>query len=989
MTTDPAVHAFDRKHMERQIRNNQVIMIILLLISLGSSWLLVSYLVGQVSKTADEEALAHILENSEQLHYSFTNRISDVWAIMQVENLTLSMLASAPEEDVRKSLYLLQEESDANRIYLISRDGHCLDSRGIIGQWQLDTTMLPVLQGKGALCRLRREDTGGDLLDFMILMDSPVTDQQYVLLLLEYKLDTFLRVLELQPYGGQGVAYVVDGSGRTLFKTAETLASDHPQNYFFFQFLKNMRFEGNPRVQNVYALRSVVNAGETGAVYVSGGSYSYALSYQPLSIADWYLMLMVEKSALSESRMTYMQQVQWITVGANLLVMVVCLAVYEINSRRIRRRAAVQLSGRERIINTLSTNSQGVYLLLETAGRQCTFVSDSIQSMLGVPQSEIMQRGMPPLLRLFANPALEQALRVWDCTAMFESDRFVFRESENAAPKYLRIRAFPPQDDEVLLSILDETADAQREQDLEAAVRAARRANRAKSTFLSNMSHDIRTPMNAIIGFATLAVANIDSRDKVKDYLSRILSSSNHLLSLINDVLDMSRIESGKIHLEEQEVNLPGVLHDLKTIISGQIHAKHLDLYMDAMDVIDEDVYCDKTRLNQILLNLVSNAAKFTSPGGMVSIRIAQLPGAPEGMGLYELRVRDTGIGMNPSFAAKIFEPFERERTSTVSKIQGTGLGMAITKNIVDMMGGSIELITRQGKGSEFIIRLSLRLQPVRRSPERIGALEARRALVVDNDTRSCGIAARMLSRIGMRAEQAFSGREAVQRTGQAQEQDDPFDVYIVNWRLSDISGVELIRRLRVLCGQAPIILLTAYDWSDIEAGARESGFTAFRSKPLFLSDLREALLTALGQHARDDDSLLPQASGELTGKRLLLVEDNDLNREIALEILHEYGLVTDTAENGAVAVKKISESAPGDYDLVLMDIQMPVMDGYEATRRIRALDNPALSRIPIVAMTANAFDEDRKAALDCGMNGFFSKPIDIAEALQVIRSVL
>ena len=525
---------------------------------------------------------------------------------------------------------------------------------------------------------------------------------------------------------------------------------------------------------------------------------------------------------------------------------------------------------------------------------------------------------------------------------------------------------------------------------LQVAVEKAETANRAKSTFLSNMSHDIRTPMNAIIGFTTLALSNIDDTDRVKDYLGKTLASSNHLLSLINDVLDMSRIESGKIHLEEVEVNLSDVLHDLKTIVSGQIYAKQLELYMDVMDVTDEDVYCDKTRLNQILLNLLSNAIKFTPAGGTVSVRVRQLAGKVHGCGQYEFRIKDNGIGMSQEFAQKIFEPFERERTSTVSGIQGTGLGMAITKNIVDMMGGTIEVQTAQGKGTEFTVCVPMRAQTEQRPVEKITELEGLKALVVDDDFNTCDSVTKMLVKVGMRAEWTLSGKEAVLRARQSIEMSDVYHAYIIDWRLPDMNGIEVTRQIRSLHDDTPIIILTAYDWSDIEVEAKAAGVTAFCSKPMFMSDLRETLMSALGQKPADAvQRLLPEKNADFKGKHILLVEDNELNREIAQEILQEYGFLVDTAENGAVAVEKVSTAAPGSYDLVLMDVQMPIMDGYTATRKIRALDDPARAKLPILAMTANAFDEDRRNALESGMNGFLSKPIVIGDLVQELHKIL
>ena len=395
----------------------------------------------------------------------------------------------------------------------------------------------------------------------------------------------------------------------------------------------------------------------------------------------------------------------------------------------------------------------------------------------------------------------------------------------------------------------------------EDALKVAESASKAKSTFLSNMSHDIRTPMNAIIGFATLALDDIRDGKKVQDYLSKILSSSKHLLGLINDILDMSRIESGKVVLEEQETDLVTTLQELQSIMEGQAKERKLKLHVDYSNLRDRHVYCDKTRLNQVMFNLLANAVKFTSEGGSIWLTMSQLEPTyeVEDRAIYEIRVKDTGIGIGKEFIKHIFEPFERERTSTVSKIQGTGLGMAITKNIVDMMGGTIEVESQKGVGTEFIIRLELRLQA-----------EAR----------------------------------------------------VAN-----------------------------------EDGAKQHG------------------------HAK--------GVAEFAGKRLLLAEDNELNREIACMLLSKYGFVIDTAENGQEAVDLVAASAPDHYDLVLMDIQMPVMDGHEATRRIRSLEDKELAKVPVVAMTANAFDEDRKAAKECGMNGFISKPINMQEVVQALRMCL
>ena len=532
----------------------------------------------------------------------------------------------------------------------------------------------------------------------------------------------------------------------------------------------------------------------------------------------------------------------------------------------------------------------------------------------------------------------------------------------------------------------------QKTRELTLALQTADAANRAKTTFLNSMSHDIRTPMNAIIGYTALTSAHLDNKERAQDYLSKIAQASNHLLSLINDVLDMSRIESGKVTINEHPENLADILQGLRNIIQSDIHAKHMELFIDTVDVVDEEIYCDKLRLNQILLNLTSNAIKFTPTGGTVAIRVTQKPSRSREHGLYEFKVSDTGIGMSPEFSKTVFEPFTREQTSTVSGIQGTGLGMAITKNIVDMMGGTICVESEPGKGTCFTVNLELRFSAEHQEMGAIAQLEGFRGLAVDDDMICCQSVSKMLRKIGMRAEWALSGREAIARAAEAVELSDPFEVYIVDWSMPELSGIETVREIRRVVGEkSPIILMSAYDWTDIEEEARRSGVTGFISKPLFASDLHHTLRRSLGLYEKEtppNKTPEPARNDSFSDKRILLAEDNELNREIAVEILKEAGFQVECAENGQQACEMVQAASPGYYDLILMDIQMPIMDGYDATRVIRAIPDPAKNSLPIIAMTANAFEEDREQAMAAGMNGHLAKPIDLEKMLSLLREV-
>ena len=528
-----------------------------------------------------------------------------------------------------------------------------------------------------------------------------------------------------------------------------------------------------------------------------------------------------------------------------------------------------------------------------------------------------------------------------------------------------------------------------RNQELADALAQAQHANASKTTFLSNMSHDIRTPMNAIIGFTSMALRHFENRTQVKDSLEKVLASSKHLLGLINDILDMSRIESGRVEVAEQECNLSDLIHNLIHLIQPQITAKQQKFHIDAFKVKNEEVYADQLKINQVLINILSNAVKYTPSTGSIFFRISQYESDIPGCAKYEFRIKDNGLGMSKEFLKHVFDAFEREETSTKSGIQGTGLGMSITKKMVELMGGEISVESEKDKGSEFIVTLDLKL---RQDVKQVSVQELKnlRALIVDDDFNTCESVTTMLKQIGMNSEWTTSPREAVFRAGRALD-DDPFSAYIIDWLMPDQNGIETVRQIRRVVGNtAPVIILTAYDYSDIEQEAKAAGVTTFCTKPLFMSDLKNALSRAIGSSDNDNNEQDDLSATDFGGKRVLLVEDIDVNREIAKAILTEIGLEVEDANDGTVAVEKFKTSPPNHYDLILMDVQMPTMNGYEATQAIRAMTNRRDAKtVPIVAMTANAFDEDKENARNAGMNDHLAKPLDIPKLLETLHKYL
>ena len=519
---------------------------------------------------------------------------------------------------------------------------------------------------------------------------------------------------------------------------------------------------------------------------------------------------------------------------------------------------------------------------------------------------------------------------------------------------------------------------------LQHAAREAASANRAKTDFLSTMSHDIRTPMNAIIGLTTIAEKNLDDPKAVGENLRKITLASNHLLTLINDILDISKVESGKLNLSPQTFSIVESVENLVNLSQPMVKEKNIDFNFRIGQFEKEYLYADQLRLNQIYINILSNAIKYTEPNGQVSVDMIEEASQKPGCVKLTYRVADTGIGMTPEFMATMYQPFSRQTDSRVNSIQGTGLGLAITKQMVDLMGGTIDCQSQPGQGTTFTIVLDIPVADQQRDEMKLDPVDV---LIVDDDEVLLETAVDTLESLGVTADRATSGLEALGMIAHRHETGRDYGVVILDWKMPEIDGVETIRRIRSEVNpDTPVLLISAYEWSDIEEKAKEAGANGFLTKPLFRSTLYDKLSEILGTEIT---SVEPETDySDLEGLNILVAEDNEINWEIISALLSMYGITTERAENGRICVEKMKQAAKGSYTLIFMDIQMPEMNGLDATRAIRSLQDPWASSIPIVAMTADAFSENVTECLNAGMNGHIAKPIDIKLVIKEIRRI-
>lgn len=781
-------------------------------------------------------------------------------------------------------------------------------------------------------------------------------------------------------YEGAGRTYLFDGSnGDFILKSLGIDGTSTRQTNIY-----DLLSASENQERDITDFQQAVKARQSGtAVFDFNGENSF-LCFLPLdSSPDWYVATVIAKDALLRESNEVQQMIQWVLV---ILCISLALAVVVFGVWRAQQVRTKETQYRDALFGNISANLDSSFLIYEKASRKTAFVSDNIKRLLGLDR-DFLAKDAGRLFDWCRIPADDpQRIAFLEGTLSVPALREVFVENElGEESRVIRLELIPADLGQELAVLTDITKDKEIQHSLLDAMKRAEAASNAKNDFLSSMSHDLRTPINGVVGMTAIAAAHLDDKERVQDCLVKINESTAHLLSLINEVLDMSQIESGKIELTNEPFNLAELLQNVLNINYPGIQQKNHTVNVRVQLMEHENVIGDPTRLTRITENLISNAIKYTPANGTITLNLREKEPMIQGYGCYELIVQDNGIGMSPQFLDKLFDPFEREEDVRISRIQGTGLGMSIVKNIVELMMGHIEVESEKGKGTTF--RTTVNLQIDEHTDEPANALTGLPVLVVDDDSAACEAVTNILNSIGMTGEWVDNGPAAIEMVVQRHNLKKDYLAVLLDWRMPGMDGMETARRIRAAVGaEVPIIIFTAYEWNQIEAEAREAGVNDFLTKPIYKAKLLQKMVEITTGKTEPFSSLNLPISGEfLAGTRVLLAEDNQLNKEIAVELLGMMGIETDCAENGAEAVELFASSAIGAYSMILMDIRMPKMNGYEATRMIRRMGREDSLTIPIVAMTADAFKKDEQLAREAGMNEHLSKPVSVERLTQVL----
>ena len=933
----------------------------------------------QITGRMNLSANQNLLTSSKVISEGLNNKISLDRELL----FTLAdMLASEQESAVGETLLGYVKSTDFFHFTYITMDGEGVDSDGnLVHVSDLPFDDLALSSGKDGMSAPYYGASGR----LQITYQSPVRKDEKQIgaiyadrVINDYNLPTLFTF-----NNGEGYAYVVDKNGNYIIESRGT--AEQPDIYSY------LAMQGNSRaVQNT--LCEVIQEGISGTLVVINENQKSLLGFLPLDEPEGsYLITMIPRAVLQRESTPII--IMLYTMFTFLLIGAVAIANL-VTGRQSMREEARQREYREKLFRNLSANIDFVFLLYTPSTQKVELVSDNLPVLLGITAKQVQERpklvfsasGMAP-----DDPAGNSFL---DGTLNKQVTReAMVGDGPNEVKRWFAVHMIPADYGQYLAVFQETTKEHNMREHLADALKQAQNSNQARTAFFSSMSHDIRTPMNGIIGMTNVALNSLDNMEKVESCLNKITAASGHLLQLINEVLDMSRIESGKISLKEENVHLPSMMANLISFIRPDMDKKRQSFELKSQILEHDTVISDGLHLQKILLNLLSNAMKYTQAGGTISMQITETNVDADTIRLRFV-VEDNGIGMTPEFLERVFAPFERAEDSRMSQATGTGLGLAITKSIVDMMEGDIYVESEKDMGSRFTVELPLKLPKLQM--QELPDLAGYSVLIVDDDQDACESISLILQETGIRADWVMNGMEAVEKAWQAHVMEDDYCIVIVDWKMPEMDGVETARRIRARLGSGmPILLLSAYDWENVKEEAIQAGINGFLTKPIFKADILEQMKQYIqGGYQEYEEQQIQETENlegvrKLEGVRILVADDNELNLEIMFEILNSSGAEVDCVHNGKEALDTYLKSSQGYYQIILMDVHMPEMDGLQATKKIRNSGRPDASIVPIIAMTADVFKEDIRRCKDAGMDAHIGKPVELDKLYSMVRKFI
>lgn len=934
-----------------------------------------------------EESVSHLEEIYNQINASFSVLVSNNWNMLDDWKYHIGHAIDESEEKLHEFLQNGKDNWNFTDFYFLDKDGNYRSFLGQEGIMDLGPQLETVMKEREKIVVDGYLSDGTSLTIFAIPVERGFYHgMEYSAIAVGYNSSDLKKTLNIKAFQQQSEYCVVRSDGGVLFSAREE--EEHLTNLLYF-----LEKQATLIDSSLEQIVSDFSEGREGVIrFKATGNVCYMV-YCPIGFQDWMTIGIVPENVVNAS----MNHVRTATIIAfTFFFFIVCaLELFYMAYRRKKaiREKDLEIRFREKLFGILTTNVDDIFVMFSLDNLVVDYVSPNVENVLGVT-SEAIKEDLNALnmsivnkKNILSRDILQQVVLgdIWQAEGEFIHQKTGEQRWYQQTVHHISIE----DKDRFILMLSDRTKERQINQKLQQALDIAQGANEAKSNFLANMSHDMRTPMNAIIGYTTLLEKDVGQQDRVKDYAQKIMASSHHLLGLINDVLDMGKIESGKTALNLSEFNLAVLLEEINTVMHPQARAKKQKFSIRTYGLYQELFIGDMMRIEQILMNLISNAIKYTPEGGEIELHIYNRNQISHNYARLRFEVSDTGIGMSSEFKDMIFEPFTREANTTLSGIQGTGLGMAITKNLVDLMGGTIFVESSQGVGSTFTVDLELRISRQTEGDDFWKRYGIYSMLVIDGDEDVCVNIQNLMAGTSVYVQYALEGYTALKMIEKKLKQNNGYSLILLAWKLPEMDGIETAKRIREKIGNSiPIFLLTEYDWSEIEDTARQAGIRAFLQKPFFISNFRQVVKQfhdGTAYDSEDEKKYAAKGKKSLSQMNFLIAEDNVINAEIITELLELEGARCDLAENGKIAAEMFEQSEPGYYDIILMDIQMPVMDGYSAAREIRSCSHPDAKTIPIAAMTANAFAEDVQKSLEAGMNVHISKPVD----MEVLKSTV